>query len=105
MTVIRRSCWLCAGDSVATGRAQTPQAQPPAPPPDSPGAGAGDAQPPPTEADASRPTYKETVVVSASKTEQQLVNAPATMTVIGAEAAGGGAVDQLRATCCAACRA
>jgi outer membrane receptor protein involved in Fe transport len=28
-------------------------------------------------------TYKETVVVSASKTEQQLVDAPATMTVIG----------------------
>ena len=32
------------------------------------------------------PTYKETVVVSASKTEQQLVDAPATMTVIGARA-------------------
>ena len=29
-----------------------------------------------------KPTVKETVVVSASKTEQQLVNAPATMTVI-----------------------
>ncbi len=29
------------------------------------------------------PGYKETVVVSASKTEQQLINAPATMTVIG----------------------
>jgi iron complex outermembrane receptor protein len=29
--------------------------------------------------------YKETVVVSASKTEQQLVNAPATMSVIGPE--------------------
>ena len=29
--------------------------------------------------------YKETVVVSASKKEQQLVNAPATMTVIGPE--------------------
>jgi iron complex outermembrane receptor protein len=31
-------------------------------------------------------TYKETVVVSASKTEQQLVDAPATMTVIGPRA-------------------
>jgi iron complex outermembrane receptor protein len=31
------------------------------------------------------PTYEETVVVSASKTEQKLVDAPATMTVIGAE--------------------
>lgn len=43
--------------------------QPPQPPP-----------PPKKE----EPTYKETVVVSASKTEQQLVNAPATMSVIGA---------------------
>jgi outer membrane receptor protein involved in Fe transport len=32
------------------------------------------------------PTYSETVVVSASKTEQQLVDAPATMTVIGPRA-------------------
>ncbi len=32
------------------------------------------------------PTYRETVVVSASKTEQQLVDAPATMTVIGPRA-------------------
>ncbi len=31
------------------------------------------------------PKYEETVVVSASKTEQKLVDAPATMTVIGAE--------------------
>jgi outer membrane receptor protein involved in Fe transport len=32
---------------------------------------------------AQDPTFRETVVVSASKTEQQLVDAPATMTVIG----------------------
>lgn len=32
------------------------------------------------------PSYKETVVVSASKTEQQLIDAPATMTVIGEKA-------------------
>ena len=31
------------------------------------------------------PTYEETVVVSASRTEQKLVDAPATMTVIGAD--------------------
>jgi iron complex outermembrane receptor protein len=31
-------------------------------------------------------TYKETVIVSASKTEQQLVDAPVTLTVIGARA-------------------
>ena len=35
---------------------------------------------------AQEPTYAETVVVSASKTEQQLVDAPATMTVIGPRA-------------------
>jgi iron complex outermembrane receptor protein len=35
---------------------------------------------------AQEPTYSETVVVSASKTEQQLVDAPATMTVIGPRA-------------------
>lgn len=36
--------------------------------------------------DAQKPTKKEEVVVSASKTEQQLVDAPATMTVIGERA-------------------
>lgn len=40
--------------------------------------------PPPPKPDD--PTYKETVVVSASRTEQQLVNAPATMSVIGGRA-------------------
>src|SRR5262245_57308287 len=39
--------------------------------------------PKPDQNQATKPTtVKETVVVSASKTEQQLVNAPATMTVI-----------------------
>ncbi len=52
---------------------QQQQQQPPPPPP-----------PPPPKPDD--PTYKETVVVSASRTEQQLVNAPATMSVIGARA-------------------
>jgi len=51
-----------------TGSGQKPPEPPPAPQ-------AGEPQ---------EVTYKETVVVSASKTEQQLVNAPATMTVIGA---------------------
>ena len=54
----------------------------PAPPPGQAGPGQGQGQagqnqdPPP-------PTYRETVVVSASKTEQQLVDAPATMSVLG----------------------
>jgi outer membrane receptor protein involved in Fe transport len=42
--------------------------------------------PPPTPSAAQEVTYKETLVVSASKTEQQLVDAPATMTVIGPRA-------------------
>ena len=40
-------------------------------------------QPPATGKETEDVKYKETVVVSASKTEQQLVNAPVTMTVIG----------------------
>jgi iron complex outermembrane receptor protein len=43
-------------------------------------------QPPPTPTAAQEVTYRETLVVSASKTEQQLVDAPATMTVIGPRA-------------------
>ena len=57
---------------------QQQQAPPPPPPPGQ--------QPPPPPPKPADPTYKETVVVSASKTEQQLVNAPATMTVIGPRA-------------------
>ena len=56
--------------------AQQPPAQPAAPPPAQPAA-------PPQE--PKDPTYEETVVVSASRTEQKLVDAPATMTVIGAD--------------------
>jgi len=61
------------GSSPQAGTVQQP---PPPPQPPQP--------PPPPKPDD--PTYKETVVVSASKTEQQLVNAPATMSVIGARA-------------------
>ncbi|MDP2052017.1 MAG: TonB-dependent receptor [Acidobacteriota bacterium] len=49
-------------------------AQAPTPPPQAP------AQPPAKPAEA--PIYEEQVVVTASKLEQQLVNAPATMTVV-----------------------
>ena len=55
---------LVAGASVSS--AQTPA---PAGPPSAP-------------QDAQEPTYEETVVVSASRTEERLINAPATMTVI-----------------------
>jgi len=57
----------------AGNSAPVPPQNPPAPPP-------GQSPPPTPPQD---PTYRETVVVSASKTEQQLVDAPATMTVIG----------------------
>ncbi len=55
--------------TAATARAQTP-AQPPAPPP-------AEAEQP--------PIYTEAVVVTASKVEQQLVNAPATVSVISSD--------------------
>lgn len=71
------------GVAVSPAVAQTPP--PPTPPVTQP-----PTQPPPTQPPAKPPVkpeeYKETVVVSASKSEQQLVNAPATMTVIGAKA-------------------
>src|SRR6185503_12433306 len=69
---------LC-GVAVSPVRAQQPAPpqtaapkpeQKPAPKPD---------QPP------NQPKYEETVVVSASRTEEKLINAPATMTVIGPE--------------------
>lgn len=53
--------------------AQTP-GQPPKQPP---------ATPQPAEPPAQPQKYEETVVVSASRTEEKLINAPATMTVIG----------------------
>jgi outer membrane receptor protein involved in Fe transport len=61
-----------ADRTVPKAQSQAGQNQQPPPPP----------QPPKSE----DPTYKETVVVTASKTEQQLVNAPATMSVIGGRA-------------------
>jgi iron complex outermembrane receptor protein len=60
-------------------------AQPPTQPP------AGQQPPPPQKPDEKEkqeeqpPVYEEQVVVSASRTEQQLVNAPATMTVVSSD--------------------
>jgi len=62
----------------AASQGQT-QTQPQAPPPPQ-------TPPPPKPADPQDLSYKEIVVVSASKVEQQLIDAPATMTVIGARA-------------------
>jgi outer membrane receptor protein involved in Fe transport len=58
----------------ASSQASQPQGQSQQPPPP--------AKPP----DPQEVSYKETVVVSASKTEQQLIDAPATMSVIGPRA-------------------
>jgi outer membrane receptor protein involved in Fe transport len=55
--------WAFAGQTPPPAAPKKPEAQTPPPP-------------------AQVPVVKETVVVSASRTEQQLVNAPATMTVI-----------------------
>lgn len=60
-------------------RQQQPPAQPPAQSPAQPPAQKPEEKP-------QEPTYEETVVVSASKTEEKLVNVPATMTVIGTRA-------------------
>ena len=59
----------------AAGAQQPPPAQPATPP-------AQPAQPPQPKPD-DPVKYEETVVVSASRTEEKLINAPATMTVIG----------------------
>ncbi len=53
--------------------------------PASPAAEPSEQQPEPVEATDESPVYKEQVVVTASRTEQALVNAPATVSLIGAE--------------------
>ena len=68
----------------AAGSSKDPQAAAPKPaeqkPPD---------QKPPDQKPEPKPDepqkYEETVVVSASRTEEKLINAPATMTVIGSQ--------------------
>ncbi len=71
--VIALKLALPAAASAGQAGGQQPPAQPPAQQPP--------AQPKPED---QQPKYEETVVVSASRTEEKLVNAPATMTVIGA---------------------
>jgi iron complex outermembrane receptor protein len=71
---------LIAAAALACLGAQSVFAQPPAgnPPP----TGAAASQTPEQKPDETQ-KYEETVVVSASRTEEKLINAPATMTVIG----------------------
>jgi outer membrane receptor protein involved in Fe transport len=74
--------WACVAALALIGAAplqaqQPPSAQPPNPPP---------APKPAEQKPEEQPQkYEETVVVSASRTEEKLINAPATMTVIGAQ--------------------
>src|SRR2546429_370730 len=62
-------------------------AQQPAPAKDPQAAAAKPEQKPDTKPDQppEKPKYEETVIVSASRTEEKLINAPATMTVIGSD--------------------
>jgi iron complex outermembrane receptor protein len=66
-----------SGAAAPVIRAQQPPATTPPPQPAQP------AQP--QEPKPDQPKYEETVVVSASRTEEKLINAPATVTVIGAQ--------------------
>jgi iron complex outermembrane receptor protein len=70
--LIPAGAWAQAGQQPAAP--STPSQQPQTPP----------SQQQPQNPPEQEPKYEETVVVSASKTEEKLVNAPATMTVIGA---------------------
>lgn len=67
---------LWSGSATLTAQAPAPPAAPPSPAQPEP-------QPPPEEAEAqAKQKYEEEVIVSASRTEQALVNAPATVTLI-----------------------
>ena len=71
------------GAAAPTARAQTPPTTPPANKPAQPPT-TQPAQPPQPAQPEQKPDepqkYEETVVVSASRTEEKLINAPATMT-------------------------
>ena len=72
-----------ASVALAQSSAQGSQNQTTPPPPQTQAAGQKPPDQKPPEQKPQDPAFKETVVVSASKMEQQLVDAPATMTVIG----------------------
>lgn len=79
MTVLQYAVALLLALASTTAFAQSASQQPPTPPPAQP-----PAKPPVTPPE--EPTvYEEQVVVTASKVEQQLVNAPATVSVVSAD--------------------
>ncbi|MEO7273205.1 MAG: TonB-dependent receptor plug domain-containing protein, partial [Vicinamibacterales bacterium] len=71
-STVALACVLSTGSLAA----QTPPAQPPAGPPPAP------ATQPPTQPPDKPTKYEETIVVSPSRTEGTLINAPATISVI-----------------------
>ena len=75
-------CRIAYVVTLALLSAVTLSAQQPAPP-QAPSAKPEKAPEPKPEQPPDQPKYEETIVVTASRTEQKLINAPATMTVIG----------------------
>ena len=74
---------MAAGPFVGAVHAQPTPQPPPPPPPATPPAPPPPTQPPATQPPGEeKPKYEEQVVVTASKVEQALVNAPATVSVI-----------------------
>jgi iron complex outermembrane receptor protein len=79
-------CRFALAAVLCCGTAPVVAAQQPAPAPKDPQAAKPEQKPEPKpEQPAEQPKYEETVVVSASRNEEKLINAPATMTVIGPE--------------------
>jgi len=71
---------ICIALATASSTAAHAQAPAPATPPQTQAP-----QPPPAKPEDQKPIYEEQVVVTASKIEQQLVNAPATVSVVSAD--------------------
>ena len=75
---------IAAAMAVPASAAQAGQPQPPAQPPAKPEPPTQKPKDPPKPDETQPPNYEELVVVSGSRTEQKVVNAPATMSVITA---------------------
>ena len=75
---------IAAAMAVPASAAQAGQQQPPAQPPAKPEPPTQKPKDPPKPDETQPPNYEELVVVSGSRTEQKVVNAPATMSVITA---------------------
>ena len=79
-------CRFALADMLCGVTAPAVGAQQPPPAPKDPQAAKPEQKPEPKpDQPPEQPKYEETVVVSASRNEEKLINAPATMTVIGPE--------------------